>query len=135
MLFLRIKPGKFPEVVSLEKDEAKLEDLQELTGSDKIQAVYPFPELVALICDNEGKINGRPLNRGLYDDRGELYDIIAGDFLILGLPPEDDHGELIGLTQDQIDYFSEYFYSPEMFYRSDTGKISTARLKNEFEAE
>ena len=37
---------------------------------------------MALICNEEGKFLGLPLNRALRDDTGEIYDIIAGNFLI-----------------------------------------------------
>jgi len=40
---------------------------------------------VALICNDEGKLQGLPLNRGLRDERGELYDIIC-------LPLEETEG-------------------------------------------
>ncbi len=40
---------------------------------------------MALICNEEGKFLGLPLNRALRDDAGEVYDIIAGNFLITGL--------------------------------------------------
>ena len=39
-------------------------------GGD-IQAVYPYEDPVALICNEEGKLMGLPLNRALFDDDGE----------------------------------------------------------------
>ncbi|MBQ6088546.1 MAG: DUF3846 domain-containing protein, partial [Firmicutes bacterium] len=54
-----------------------LEDLQRAVGG-LIQAVYPFDDPVAIVCNDEGKINGMPLNRALRDDKGNVYDIIAG---------------------------------------------------------
>ena len=30
-------------------------------------------------------MNGLPLNRALRDDNGEIYDIVAGTFLVTGL--------------------------------------------------
>ena len=40
--------------------------------------------------NEEGKMNGSELNRALRDsDKGNLYDIIAGDFLVVGLGEED----------------------------------------------
>ena len=32
---------------------------------------------------------GLPLNRALRDENGEMYDAIAGDFLVVGLGEED----------------------------------------------
>ena len=41
------------------------------------------------VCNDEGKLIGLPLNRALYDDEGHLYDIVPGNFLIVGLGEED----------------------------------------------
>ncbi len=40
------------------------ETLQAAVGGD-IQAVYPYEDPVALICNEEGKLMGLPLNRAL----------------------------------------------------------------------
>ena len=45
-----------------------------------IQAVYPFSDPVALICNDEGKFLGLPPNRVLRDESGNVYDIICGTF-------------------------------------------------------
>ncbi len=44
---------------------------------------------IALICHDEGKLLGLPLNRPLFDEEGNLYDIIAGTFFITGLSDDD----------------------------------------------
>ena len=75
--------------------------------------VYPFEDSVGLIMNEEGKIEGLPLNRALRDDQGELYDIIAGDFLVVGLT-EDDFGSL---TPEQMDKFEKLFHQPECFMK------------------
>ena len=67
-----------------------------------IQALYPFEEEAAVICSDEGKLNGMELNRALYDEDGKIYDIIAGPFLICGLD-----GDCFGsLPDDLISKFS-----------------------------
>ena len=43
----------------------------------QIEVVYPFEDNVGLIVNEEGKINGLPLNRALRDEKGEIYDVIA----------------------------------------------------------
>ena len=63
--------------------------------------------------NEEGKIEGLPLNRALRDDQGELYDIIAGDFLVVGLT-EDDFGSL---SPEQMDKFEKLFHQPECFMK------------------
>lgn len=106
---LLVEPHAHPKVI-----EAKtgLEDLQQLVGGD-IEVVYPFEDNVGLIVNEEGKINGLPLNRALRDEKGEIYDVIAGPFLVTGLT-EDSFGSL---TQEQIGKFEDLFHQPEVFMR------------------
>lgn len=90
--------------------DAGLKSLQnEVDGN--IQAVYPFEEEAAIICNEEGKINGLELNRALYDEDGKMYDILAGTFLVCGLK-----GDSFGSLPDElINKFSEQFKQPETF--------------------
>ena len=53
--------------------------MQKFVGGH-IQAVYPFDDPVALVCNEEGKLLGLPMNRALTDDRGVPYDIVCGTF-------------------------------------------------------
>lgn len=85
MTVLLVKPGLEPEVVNI---DSELESLQEVVGGD-IAATYPYEDPVAIICNDNGKIMNLPLNRALRDENGEIYDIIAGNFLIVGLTEED----------------------------------------------
>lgn len=89
-----------------------LKPMQEIVGGD-IQAVYPFQDPVALICNEEGKLLGLPLNRALRTESGEIYDIIAGTFLLCGAPPDSDH--FTGLTQAQLEAYLHRFHLPEWF--------------------
>ena len=85
MTVLLIKPGMEPEVVDI---DSGLESLQEAVGGD-IAATCPYEDPVAIICNDNGKIMNLPWNRALCDENGEIYDIIAGNFLIVGLTEED----------------------------------------------
>jgi len=76
-----------------------------------IAAAYPFDDPVALICNDEGKINGMELNRSLRDDRGQLYDIVAGPFLVAGLGEDD----FTSLSPEMAEKYMEHFKMPEMF--------------------
>ena len=82
---LKIEPGKKPEIKEIEDGLKSLQD--EVQGD--IEAVYPFDDNVGIICNEEGKINGMAMNRALYDDDGEMYDIIAGPFLVVGLTEKE----------------------------------------------
>ena len=106
---LLVKPGMYPQAVQI---GGELEDLQKAVGGD-IEAVYPFNEEVALVVNDEGKINGSELNRALRDDNGQIYDIIAGDFLVVGLGEED----FASLSPELMEQFEKEFHQPEMFVR------------------
>lgn len=87
---LLVNPYEAPKPIEI---PAELASYQELVGGT-IQAIYPSMEdPIALICNDEGKLLGLPLNRPLFDDEGNLYDIIAGPFLVAGLT-EDNFGSL-----------------------------------------
>ena len=109
MKVLMVEPGKSPYETEI---ESGLESLQAAVGGD-IQATYPFDDLVGLICNDEGKLLGMPLNRALYDDGGRMYDIVAGNFLIVGLGEED----FTDLSPELMKKFSEQFKHPEKFAR------------------
>lgn len=109
MKVLMVEPGKSPYETEI---EGGLESLQAAVGGD-IQATYPFDDLVGLICNDEGKLIGLPLNRALYDDEGHLYDIVPGNFLIVGLGEED----FTDLPADLIEKYTERFKYPEKFFR------------------
>ena len=92
--------------------DSSLESLQATVGG-LIQAIYPFEDQVALVCNEEGKINGMTLNRAVYGGEGEMLDIIAGTFFIAGLD-EDRFGSL---TPELAEKYSNLFKYPEIFVR------------------
>lgn len=122
MTVLVVEPMKEPYVKEI---NTGLKSLQHEVGGD-IQAVYPFEEQAAIICNEEGKLNGLELNRALRDDNGVIYDIIAGTFLITGLT-EDNFGSL---PDELTDKFSKQFQCPEMFM-SAGGQIVAIPVKLE----
>ena len=109
MTVLLVKPHMYPQQIQI---GCELEDLQKAVGGD-IEAVYPFNEPVALVMHDEGKIMGKDLNRALRDGDGEIYDIIAGDFLVVGLGEED----FSSLSPELMKQFEEHFHQPETFVR------------------
>ena len=106
-------PGKLAKAATI---EGSLESYQKTVGG-YIEAYYPFEEPVCIVCNEEGKINGLPLNRAVYadPDRGEMLDIIAGTFFIC-----DRSGENFGsLSPEQLRRYTEQFKYPERFFRMD----------------
>ena len=89
-----------------------LGSMQEIVGG-LIEAVYPFDEPVALICNEEGKLLNLPLNRALRNDAGDVYDIISGTFFLCAVPPDSDR--FTSLTDQQEKTYMERFATPEMF--------------------
>src|SRR5699024_3315885 len=78
--------------------------MQRIVGGD-IEAVYPFQEPVALVCNSEGKLLGLPMNRPLLDEDRLPYDIICGTFFIAGLGRED----FVSLTDEQIQRYKSLY--------------------------
>ena len=109
MNVLLVKPFMYPQAVQI---GCELEDLQKAVGGD-IEATYPFNEPVALVMHDEGKLVGKDLNRALRDDDGDIYDIIAGDFLVVGLSEDD----FCSLSPELMKQFEEHFHQPETFVR------------------
>ena len=102
-----------------------LKSLQREVGGH-IEAVYPFPEPVAIVCRETGKLDGCPLNRALRDETGTIYDIIAGTFLVVGLM-EEDFGSL---SPELLQVFSQRFRQPEAFMIID-GQLLAISLEDE----
>ena len=93
--------------------EDSLASMQHAVGG-LIQAVYePGGRNAALICNEEGKLLGLPLNRALRDEEGEIYDIIVGTFFICGAPTDSEN--FTSLTDEQIAYWLGRFAKPEFF--------------------
>lgn len=110
MTVLVVEPEKAPYVKEI---GTGLEALQHEVGG-YIQAVYPFEDSdVALICNEDGKLTGLPLNRALRDEDGQLYDIVAGTFLVTGLSEDN----FTSLSKEQLQKFSDVYKTPEMFFR------------------
>ena len=109
MRVIVVEPKKKPVVQDI---DAGLESMQKIVGGS-IQAIYPFDEPVALICNEEGKLLNLPLNRALRDDEGNVYDIISGTFFLCAAPPDSDR--FAGLTDQQVKTYMERFAMPEMF--------------------
>ena len=109
MKVLVVEPEKEPYVKEI---SSGLSSLQKEVGGF-IEAVYPFEDPVAIICNEEGKLEGLPLNRALRDEDGHVYDVIAGTFLIAGLSEDN----FCSLDDAQIEKFSAMYKSPELFMR------------------
>lgn len=93
-----MKPCRVQEV----SDELKA--LQAIVGG-KIEAVFPFNDAAALICNEEGMALGLPANRPLVDESGLPYDFILGTFFITGVKGEN----FVSLTDSQIKRYQNLY--------------------------
>ena len=119
---LVVEPMKEPYVKEIDPG---LHALQAEVGGD-IAASYPFGDPVGLVLNDEGKLIGLDLNRSLRDEHGEIYDIVAGTFLVVGLGPES----FASLSPDMIQKYTEQFKRPELF-ASINGQIVSVPVEPE----
>lgn len=82
-----VEPNKYPKMIEIEDT---LEAMQEIVGG-YIEEYMPFEDEVAIVCNEEGKVNGLSLNRAVYGKDKEILDIIAGKFFIAYAPAEAEN--------------------------------------------
>lgn len=104
------EPGRYARIAEI---EPTLKAEQEIVGG-LIDCVYPWPDMVALVCNDEGKLNGMPLNRALED-----YDVIAGTFFLCGISGEN----FCSLTEEQAAHYMNKFHAPEIFVQTPHGLL------------
>lgn len=109
MTVLMVEPCEKPHEFTVGSD---LQSLQQAVNGN-IEVTYPFDDDVGLIMNEEGKLIGMPLNRALRDDNGEIYDIIAGPFMVAGLTEDN----FCSLTAEQMQKYSDIFRRPETFIK------------------
>ena len=111
---LLVEPGQYARMTTI---GSSLEDMQKVVGG-YIQEAPFFRDPVTLVCNEEGKISGLPLNRAIRDeDTNEIVDIIAGTFFIC-----DCRKESFGsLSEEQQKRYLEKYRLPERFFRTRDG--------------
>ena len=112
---LLIEPGKYPKQIEIEDT---LEAMQETVGG-YIEEYMPFDDEVAIVCNEEGKMNGAELNRAIYSNDKEILDIIAGKFFIAYAPIESE--KFLSMPKELARKYEEKFKYPERFYKSMDG--------------
>ena len=109
MEVLLVHPGMYPQKVTI---GTELKDFQDAVGGT-IAASYPFDDPVAIVYNDEGKLTGLPLNRALRDEHGQMYDVVAGTFLVVGNGEED----FVSLSPELAQKYEEHFHQPEAFIK------------------
>ena len=109
MRVILCKPGEKAETIEMEDS---LRAMQEMVGG-RIEEYMPWEEEVAIICNEEGKMMGLPMNRALRDEDEQIYDVICGTFFLCAAPPDEEN--FCSLSDEQIDRFTDLFRHPELF--------------------
>ena len=96
-----VEPNKHPIVTTI---KTKLENLQEAVGG--LIEIIDIEANICILCNEEGKLIGLAGNRKLGDD------ILVGTFYVCG---SNDEGDLVSLTNSQIDKYIKFFWEPQTF--------------------
>ena len=124
MRVLKVEPYQLPEVKEIDSGLSSLQ--HEVEGW--IEATYPFEDPVAIICNEEGKVNGMEYNRAIRDENGEVREIIAGPFLVVGLDEEN----FASLPEDVLQKYKRMFAQPEVFLQTQSSLLILPYAMDEF---
>lgn len=98
---LVVEPGYAP----YEKSINGLDEMQATVGG-LIQAIYPYDEQVAIVCNEEGLLHGLEFNRSVPGGYGG----VVGTFFICGLGEED----FCSLTPEQMEKYRKEYHKAEI---------------------
>lgn len=101
MTVVIVKPGYAP----YEADINGLDEMQKVVGGI-IQAIYPFEDNAAVVCNDEGLFLDLPFNRSVPGGYGGVF----GNFFVCGLGEED----FCSLTPEQVKAYKKEFHSAEI---------------------
>lgn len=123
IIVLVVRPGERP---VLEVLDGSLESKQAIVDG-RLQQITPFEDDVAILCNDEAKLVGAELNPALFDRDGEMYDIIAGTFIVCYAPSDSE--SYLSLPEKLIHKYADLFERPESFYRNPVDG-STVRVQD-----
>lgn len=89
-----------PEVLPYEKEINGLEEMQATVGG-LIDAIYPWEDLAAIVCNDEAILLDMPFNRSVEGGYGGVF----GTFFVCGVGEED----FCSLTPEQMKVYKEKF--------------------------
>ena len=125
MKIIRLEPGQKAFVDDIPEG---LESMQAIVGG-YIEAVYPFRERIALVCNEEGKLRDMPFNRVLRDEEGHPYDAILGPAFIVGLSEENFQD----IPEELVEKYLDMFHLPEYLRFTPFGTTLVVRYDPEKE--
>lgn len=110
MRILIVEPGKHPRITEI---DGSLEQMQKTVGG-YIQAVYPWEDNVALVCDEEALYKDSEWNRYICEGLA-----IKGAFFICGIDEEN----FADLPRDLAEKYLQLLYTPQVFIRTTSGVV------------
>lgn len=104
MKVVMVKPGQYAHITEI---GSGLDSLQKAVGG-LIDCAYPWKDKACIVCNDEGLINGMPMNRTV-----EGYGELAGPFFVCGIRGEN----FCSLTDEQAETYRALFLKPQLFVR------------------
>lgn len=99
MIIIYYEVGKEPKVRIIKRDYKEMQKLVDGPIEN-----YQVNDKICLICNEEGRITGLPVNRKIVDRTGIIHQVICGNFFVCGAGKE----EFISLKPDQIKKILKY---------------------------
>lgn len=122
MNVLVVEPGYLPYEKEIQDGADHLEQMQAIVGG-LIEPIYPYHEEVAIVCNEEGLINGLPFNRSVPGGYGGVF----GTFFICGLGEED----FCSLPPELTERFKKEFRNSEILLGFDGNEAVTLKVSSQ----
>ena len=122
MNVLVVEPGYLPYEKEIQDGADHLEQMQAIVGG-LIEPIYPYHEEVAIVCNEEGLINGLPFNRSVPGGYGGVF----GTFFICGLGEED----FCSLPPDLMERFKKEFKNSEILLGFEGNEAVTLKVSSQ----
>lgn len=101
MKIIIVEPKKAPRIAEI---EYTLEAMQKVVDG-YIEAIHPFNDNIAVVCNEEGFFKDLPVNRIIKNSNGKVCNFLLGTFFAVGTAEED----FISLTDEQLKKYTEIF--------------------------
>ena len=122
MNVLVVEPGYLPYEKEILDSADHLEQMQAIVGG-LIEPFYPYHEEVAIVCNEEGLINGLPFNRSVPGGYGGVF----GTFFICSLGEED----FCSLPPELMERFKKEFRNSEILLGFDGNEAVTLKVSSQ----
>lgn len=118
MNVLVVEPGYLP----YEKEINGLHEMQALVGG-LIDAIYPYADPVAIVCNDEALLHNMPFNRSVEGGYGGVF----GTFFVCGLGEEN----FASLSPELMEKYKEKFKNAELLIGAKGNAPVTLKFKAE----